>query len=428
MSIRQGYKQTDTEEIPEEWAIRKLGDERVTQLMKAGGTPLRTRKEYYENGTIPFVRIEDITTAGKYLNKTELKITEKGLNNSSTWLVPKKSILYSMYASYGEAVINTIPVATNQAIIAILCSENVELEYLYYSLSQIKTSLYKYLRTTTQKNLNAKIVKNLKIPIPPLVEQQSIARILSCVDEAIQKTEEVIERTEMLKRGLMQRLFTRGIEHTRFKQTELGDVPEEWEIVPLNEVVNDIRYGTSVKSNNDTKGLPVLRIPNIIGGKVTLDDLKWVELSKSEIHALLLEEGDLLIVRTNANPDYIGRSAQFKNQEGNWVFASYLIRIRPNRHKIDSDFLNLFLHSDAVRRRFRRIARTSAGNYNINTQNLRAVKIALPCLDEQQMIAKILSQTDSKIEVEKGELRDLQALKAGLMQVLLTGKVRVKVG
>src|SRR2546422_11091951 len=110
MSVRPGYKLTEIGEIPVDWENVKLDDRRVSEFLKAGGTPLRTVKEYYENGTIPFVRIEDMTRAGKYLYHTELNITVAGMKESATWLVPENSILLSMYASFGEVVINKVPV------------------------------------------------------------------------------------------------------------------------------------------------------------------------------------------------------------------------------------------------------------------------------------------------------------------------------
>jgi len=201
------FKQTEIGEIPEEWEVAKLEDRKVSRLLRAGGTPLRTNMEYYEKGTIPFVRIQDITKNKKYLTDTELRITELGLKNSSTWIVPESSILFSMYASFGEVVINKVPVATNQAIIAIVPCVDTDLEYLYYTLKELRGRLYKFLRETTQKNLNAEIVKNLKIALPPLPEQKKIASILSTVDEQIEKERAKKGQLEQLKKGLMQVLL-----------------------------------------------------------------------------------------------------------------------------------------------------------------------------------------------------------------------------
>ncbi len=113
LNQKEGYKETELGLLPNEWEVVRLGD--VVQKMKAGGTPKRGIKEYW-NGEIPFALIEDITSCGLYLSKTKNTITEEGLKNSNAWIVPENSLLLSMYATIGETAINTIPLATNQAI------------------------------------------------------------------------------------------------------------------------------------------------------------------------------------------------------------------------------------------------------------------------------------------------------------------------
>ncbi len=203
------FKLTELGEIPEEWEYLELGDHKVVEKAKAGGTPLRSAKKYYENGTIPFVKIEDMTNYPKFIVKTSTYITEEGLNNSSSWLTPANSILFSMYASYGEVSINKIAVATNQAIISIIPNKNnVDINFLYYELKNLKKSLKRFLRSTTQNNLNAEIVKGLKIVLPPLPEQQKIAEILTTVDDKINLLKNKKDKLEMLKKGLMNDLLT----------------------------------------------------------------------------------------------------------------------------------------------------------------------------------------------------------------------------
>ena len=206
------FKKTEIGEIPEEWNLINLGNPEISINTKAGGTPLRSRREYYENGTIPFVKIEDIVKAGKYLHRTNEKVTEKGIKNSSSWIAPESSILFSMYASYGELSINIIPVAMNQAILSIeLNKANVDLNYLYYYLKSLKPKLNMYLRSTTQSNLNGRIVRSLLIPIPHFSEQQKIGKTLSDVDNEIETLEQKRDKYKLLKTGMMQQLLTGGI-------------------------------------------------------------------------------------------------------------------------------------------------------------------------------------------------------------------------
>jgi len=124
-------------QIPDSWVWTSLLE--ISKELRAGGTPSTKVKEYYENGTIPFVKIKDMVNSGKYLHDTTTKITSEGLNDSSAWLVPENSILYSMYASYGEVAINKTRVATSQAIIVHVPLEDLlVLDYVYYYLKKIR--------------------------------------------------------------------------------------------------------------------------------------------------------------------------------------------------------------------------------------------------------------------------------------------------
>ena len=123
-------------EFKDEWKETKLKD--ICVKMRSGGTPKSTNKKFY-NGNIPFVKINDMTLGGKYIYDTQVKITEEGLENSSAWLVPKNSLIYSMYASFGFVSINKIEVATSQAMMCIVPNlSKVALEYLYYFLDDFQ--------------------------------------------------------------------------------------------------------------------------------------------------------------------------------------------------------------------------------------------------------------------------------------------------
>jgi len=192
------------ERLPKGWRWVKLGD--VCKKLKAGGTPSRDIQEYWD-GEIPFALVEDLTK-GKYLVSASDRITEAGLRNSSAWIVPENSILFSMYASIGEAVINKIDVATNQAILGMILKDKYDVEFVYYLLKYNKGNLEKYTTQTTQKNLNKLIVSEYMLLIPPLPEQQKIAEILSQIDKVIEKEQKYKEKLERIKRGLMEDLLT----------------------------------------------------------------------------------------------------------------------------------------------------------------------------------------------------------------------------
>lgn len=188
----------------DEWKIVKL--ESLIKKGKAGGTPSSTNSDYY-NGDIPFLSIRDMTEQGKYIIKTEKTITEEGLNNSSAWIIPKNSLLYSIYASIGLVAINRSDISTSQAIYGIILKEGVSLEYMYYYLTYFKKNVHKYIETGTQGNLNAKLLKSFEILLPSLEEQEMIVNVLSLVDEKIENSKKEIEKINEFKKGLLQQMF-----------------------------------------------------------------------------------------------------------------------------------------------------------------------------------------------------------------------------
>ena len=191
-------------DFSDEWKIVKL--ESLIKKGKAGGTPSSTNSDYY-NGDIPFLSIRDMTDRGKYIVKTEKTITEEGLNNSSAWIIPKNSLLYSIYASIGLVAINRSDISTSQAIYGIILKDGVSLEYMYYYLTYFKKNIHKYIETGTQGNLNAKLLKSFEILLPSLGEQEMIVNVLSIVDEKIENSKKEIEKINEFKKGLLQQMF-----------------------------------------------------------------------------------------------------------------------------------------------------------------------------------------------------------------------------
>ena len=174
---------------------------------KAGGTPTSTNKEYY-NGNIPFLSINDITTQGKYIYYTEKYITQKGLDNSSAWIVPKGCLIISMYASVGLVAINCIPISTSQAMFSIQLKDENLIDYLYYYLSYFRyRHIHKYLETGTQSNINADIVRGILIPDYGYDMNIKIANSIKSIDDKIKNEVFIQEQYTLQKQHLLRQMF-----------------------------------------------------------------------------------------------------------------------------------------------------------------------------------------------------------------------------
>ena len=428
--LPEGYKMTELGPLPEEWEVVKLGD--VAEKMRAGGTPRRGIDQYW-GGDIPFVLIEDMTSCDLYLSKTKETITEDGLNNSNAWLVPPNTILLSMYATIGETAINSIPVATNQAILAIIPKDNFNTVFGAYILKYNAQRLIMQNIQSTQKNVNKGIVENFKIPLPPLPEQRKIAAVLSTVQEAKEKTEAVISAAKSLKKSMMSYLFTYGpvplpdAENISQKETEIGMIPEEWEVVNLSEVIN-LRRGVSWRkeeANREGIGIPVVGIPNIKeNGSIDFSNTYFLNKNISE--EKILRMNDILFVSSSGSIKNIGRNVLIREiPQNRFTYASFTFLGRVSSMKVDSEYLFYLLNSRVVD--FTKYARrASDGKYNFQlTQFKNEQKIPLPPLPEQEKIASMLSAIDEKIEAEENKKKALEDLFNTLLHNLMTARIRV---
>ena len=188
--------------------VKNIKLEEIIKKGKAGGTPKSTVQKYYD-GTIPFLSISDISSQNKYIKYTEKYISEDGLKNSSTWLVPKNSIILSMYASYGLPCINKIELATSQAMYSMIFKDDIDVEFIYYYLYYLQQINYydRLVSTGTQSNLNAEKVNKIKIYCPNYDIQKNISKLFVSCDRKILLEENKLLKLQELKKGLMQSMF-----------------------------------------------------------------------------------------------------------------------------------------------------------------------------------------------------------------------------
>ena len=263
--------------------------------------------------------------------------------------------------------------------------------------------------TTGLSNLSHSFFKSMSIPVPPPEEQAAIARILDAVDTALERTRETVQSEDVLQRVVLEDAFA----------------SLEAEYCRLGTFATEVRYGTSVASNDKAHGNPVLRIPNVVGDRLALNDLAFVELSEPEVERLKLADRDLLLVRTNGNPNYVGRSVVFRRPDNRtWVYASYLIRVRL-KDELLPDFVNTYLGLERGRRQLLQRVTTSAGNHNINANSIRLIRLPVPPPAEQERLAELATAFRNRCDALMAMVDALQNLKKSLMHDLLTGKIRV---
>ncbi|CAH0255537.1 Type-1 restriction enzyme EcoKI specificity protein [Microbacterium oxydans] len=248
----------------------------------------------------------------------------------------------------------------------------INADYLYRFLATNVGRLRGGSQGAAQGVITRDMIGRLKLELPPLAEQRRIAAILDHADAIRAKRRHILADLDELIQATFLDMF--------------GDVRT---MRSLSSLVAEFRYGTSNKSG--ASGLPTLRIPNVIGGGIDHEEIKTVTVTESERDRLALSDGDLLFVRTNGNPDNVGRCAVFTESAvasagfggASWIFASYLIRARLN-DPAAAPFVSTYLATHEGRKHLRDRAKTSAGQYNVNTESIGSLPI--PDVDDERHV------------------------------------------
>lgn len=219
----------------------------------------------------------------------------------------------------------------------------------------------------------------LRLSLPPLPEQRRIADLLDRADAIRRKRKQALALTDALLRSTFLDMFGDPIGN-----------PKGWPVATLHRLGGKFKYGTNVRCTAEprTPDVPVLRIPNVAGGKVQWDDLKYATLGEAELERLRLHRADILFVRSNGNPEFIGRCAVV-DDDRIAAYASYLIRLRLPAGGVEPAYVQAALSTDSYRAFLTRGARTTAGNYNVSAETLKDLRLPVPpcSLQEQFVVA-----------------------------------------
>lgn len=416
-------------EFPENWVTAKMYD---TGLIVSGGTPDTSIDEYWQ-GDILWCTPTDITSlkGTKYINNTTRRISESGLKHSSANILPARSLIICTRATIGDCAINTIPLTTNQGFKAIIPNENWSIEFLYYLTLNLKPELIKLSSGSTFLELSKKAFENITIYQPPFEEQKRIATILSTIDEKIDIINFQKLENEKLKEGLMQQLLTKGIGHSNFKNSELGEMPDTWQLVPIYELRNKAdRYsftggpfGSDLKSEHyTTKGVRLIQLQHIGEGRFIDKNPTFISREKAdELLSCNIFPNEIILAKMAP----VARCCRVPNSADRFVMSSDGIRLSVDEKRFDSEFIFQALNSKYFRREAESKS-TGTTRSRIGLNDLKKILIAVPpSLEEQRGISNILKLVDDKIDLLITKKRIYQELKVGMMQQLLSGKIRV---
>ena len=393
------------------WTQHKVKD---FGCVSTGTTPSTKNKDYY-GGPYKLISPADLTDS-KYIFTAHKYITMEGLKVART--LPKNAILVGCIGNVGKIGITTDEIsAFNQQINAIVCNDKFDHDFVYYLLRYQRSALENKAAKVTLPILNKNNFENIVFVVPGLTEQKSISRVLATVQNAIAGQEALIAKLRDLKRSLMQHFFTHGTMREKTKITEIGEIPDSWEIVELGSVCAKPQYGFT-DSASDKGNARFLRITDI-----TEDGVDWGKVPFCNCpnpKKYLLIDRDIVFARIGATT---GKSYILKNPN-NAVYASYLIRVRAV--DIQSEYLYYFFQTDAY---WKQINSQKGTNLKGGVNGSILSKLLIPkCSEvEQTKIATTFSSIDQRIELTQGKLSVYQNLFKTLLHELMSGERRTRI-
>lgn len=410
---------------PEPWRTRTIGE---LGSVVTGSTP-GTNQPAFWGGLYPFVTPGDLG-ARRSIDSAMRTLSQLGAEKAR--LLPPGTVMVTCIgATIGKSGIVAKQCATNQQINSVICDDNrIVADYLYYALKMGQADLVSLAGTTAVPIVSKSKFESIEIAVPPLPEQRKIAAILTSVDEAIEATQAVIDQLQIVKKAMMSELLTRGIpgRHTKFKMTEIGEVPEEWEVVELKSLLVDgPTNGLYKPQDKYGSGSPILRIDTFSNGDLLVcPHLRRVAVEADELARFSVRKSDIVVNRVNSL-SHLGKTAFISEIVEPTVFESNMMRLRTNAATVDAIFAFYVLSSDRARTHFLDRAKQAVAQASINQQDVNSLPIQLPPMAEQIEISSVISSIRQRLDAEREHAALMMILKSALMSVLLTGEVRVKV-
>jgi type I restriction enzyme S subunit len=409
-------------EIPDDWKLRPIGE--ICHKPQYGYTASATEKAVGAK----FLRITDIKDGR--VNWDEVPYCDCPDEVIDNYILRPGDILFARTGSTGKSfLISSCPRAIfGSYLIRLRAKSDVDVQYLSYFLdsSCYWKQVSQKIGGSIQSGINASVLSSIQVPIASLGEQRKIASVLCTVDDAIQKTDEIIAKTQQLKKGLMQQLLSKGIGHTKFTDTDIGAIPNEWQLLKLVDVCKVIP-GYAFKSSEFVKsGVKLLRGTNVGIEEIRWDDTKYFPQKRLPTFPnYILQGGEIVIGMDRPFVREGLKVSRLSYQDAPCLLVQRVGKFVPSE-KLDAEFLYNYLRSKVFRTHLR-LQQQGMDLPHISQTDIETAPLALPDKEEQKAIGEILATLDSKILIVTDHKLELVALRKGLMQVLLTGKVRVKV-
>jgi type I restriction enzyme S subunit len=294
-----------------------------------------------------------------------------------------------------------------------------ESKFFYYTLVDLDIQSRGY-------NRHFPLLKEKILPLPGKDEQRKIAAVLGLVQRAIEQQERLIALITELKKTLLHKLFTEGLRGEPQRQTEIGPVPESWEIVPLRDcctIQTGVAKGRKVEEK-ESLTLPYLRVANVQSGYLDLREMKTLTIRIKEKDRYLLQKGDIVLTE-GGDFDKLGRGFIWNEDVENCIHQNHIFAVRVNRSRLLPEFFAYLSQSPYGKAYFLSVAHKTTNLACINTTKLKGFPVLIPTVGEQKKIVQILESIDEKLAKATRKRQILEELFRTLLHQLMTAQIRV---
>jgi type I restriction enzyme, S subunit len=418
MKLKPGYKQTEVGVIPDDWDLKKLGE---ISSVSAGGTPSR-EKAIYWNGEIPWITTSEVDFSR--IIRAEQFITKEGLKNSAAKLFRPGTLLMALYGqgkTRGKVGILGIEASTNQACAAIELKRGIAEDFVFHFLANQYEEIRKLSNSGSQDNLNGAIVRSIPILLPPESEQRAIATALSEVDGLIRAQEQLIAKKRDLKQAAMQQLLT--------AQHRLPGFSGEWvptQLGTLGKCLRGVSYKpeTDLFSHDNDRTIRLFRSNNVQENIVVTNDVQFVNRERCSDQQVMRYD-DILVCMANGSKALVGKAGIFRiNDSQAYTFGAFMACFRTRADVAHPWFIFSLFQTGRYRDYIANLLAGSSIN-NLRPSAVESLEFPIPPLPEQTAIAEVLSDMDEELAALETRLAKTRALKQGMMQSLLTGRIRL---
>ena len=378
--------------------MAKLGE--VCTIV-SGSTP-KTSVTSYLDGNIKWITPAELNEDTFYIMDSVRHITEEGKEKTGLSYLPTGTVILSSRAPIGKTAIAGCEMCCNQGFKNLICSDAVYNEYLYFFLKSKTDYLNSLGRGATFKEISKSIVENIEIPLPEVNQQKEIAEKFKKLEQLISLRKQQLAKLDELVKARFVEMFG-----------TFPANPFRWSIGKIQDVVSDVRYGSSRPAVEGGK-YPYLRMNNITySGELDLRDTKRIDIPDSELDKCTVRRGDVLFNRTNSK-ELVGKTCVY-NRDELMVLAGFVIRVRINE-RIRPEVLSAFLNMDFSKRMLIGMCKTAIGQANINAKELQNIDLYIPPIELQDQFVTLKNKIDQQKQTVQQSLEKLELLKKALMQ------------